>query len=219
MKWLKKWAIATALSTLSFASIAQTNAAQTIDATKPYDMMRQVAEKTFSRLKNEQSLIKSNPDTLKVVVEEELMPFVNSRYAALKLLGPHLKTSKKEEVKVFVDAFRAYLVTSYAQVLTQYTDQSIEFAPERPLDPQSRILSIRVEIIDNPNPNIKLDFKLRKDKNSGEWAAFDMVAEGISLLSSKQSEWTSKIRKDGLLAVSKDLQELAAQPIQFKDPK
>ncbi|MDP2572964.1 phospholipid-binding protein MlaC [Vibrio penaeicida] len=219
MNWFKKWTLAATLSALSLVSIVQTSAAQTIDATKPYDMMRQVADKTFSRLKNEQSQIKSNPDTLKVVVEEELMPFVNNRYAALKLLGPNLKKSKKEDVKVFVEAFRAYLVTSYAQVLTQYTDQSIEFAPARPLDPKSRIISIRVEIIDNPNPNIKLDFKLRKDKKSGEWAAFDMVAEGVSLLSSKQSEWNSKIRRDGLLEVSKDLQELAARPIQFKDTK
>ncbi len=204
MKRVKNWAVLTILSVLSFASPAQA-----IDATKPYDMMKKVAGNTFDRLKNEQEQILSNPETLKIVVEEELMPFVNDRYAALKLLGPNLKQSKKEDVKVFVEAFRAYLVTSYAQVLTQYSDQAIEFSPARPINPKSRIISIRVEIVDSPNPNIKLDFKLRKDRKSGKWAAFDMVAEGVSLLSSKQSEWNSKIRKDGLLKVSKDLRDLA----------
>ncbi len=37
-----------------------------------------------------------------------------------------------------------------------------------------------------------------------------MVAEGISLLSSKQSEWNTKIRQDGILAVAQDLEKLAA---------
>lgn len=190
-----------------------------VDKTQPYSMMKQVAEVTFERLKNEQPQIKQDPNLLKTIVEEELMPYVNDRYAALKLLGPNLKGAKREDVGEFITAFRAYLVTSYAQVLTQYTDQQIEFGPEPKLDPSKRITSIKVDIIDAPRPNIKLEFKLRKDKKTGEWLAFDMVAEGISLLSSKQSEWNTKIRQDGILAVAKDLEKLAAQPIRFEAAK
>ncbi|CAH1525190.1 intermembrane phospholipid transport system -periplasmic binding protein [Vibrio owensii] len=190
-----------------------------VDKTQPYSMMKQVAEVTFERLKNEQPKIKQDPNLLKTIVEEELMPYVNDRYAALKLLGPNLKGAKREDVGEFIIAFRAYLVTSYAQVLTQYTDQQIEFGPEPKLDPSKRITSIKVDIIDAPRPNIKLEFKLRKDKKTGEWLAFDMVAEGISLLSSKQSEWNTQIRQDGILAVAKDLEKLAAQPIRFEAAK
>lgn len=190
-----------------------------VDKTQPYSMMKQVAEVTFERLKNEQPQIKQDPNLLKTIVEEELMPYVNDRYAALKLLGPNLKGAKREDVGEFITAFRAYLVTSYAQVLTQYTDQQIDFGPEPKLDPSKRITSIKVDIIDAPRPNIKLEFKLRKDKKTGEWLAFDMVAEGISLLSSKQSEWNTQIRQDGILAVAKDLEKLAAQPIRFEAAK
>lgn len=190
-----------------------------VDKTQPYSMMKQVAEVTFERLKNEQPQIKQDPNLLKTIVEEELMPYVNDRYAALKLLGPNLKGAKREDVGEFITAFRAYLVTSYAQVLTQYTDQQIEFGPEPKLDPSKRITSIKVDIIDAPRPNIKLEFKLRKDMKTGEWLAFDMVAEGISLLSSKQSEWNTQIRQDGILAVAKDLEKLAAQPIRFEAAK
>ncbi|MFQ0978928.1 phospholipid-binding protein MlaC [Vibrio campbellii] len=190
-----------------------------VDKTQPYQMMRQVAEVTFDRLKAEQPQIKQDPNLLKTIVEEELMPYVNDRYAALKLLGPNLKGAKREDVGEFITAFRAYLVTSYAQVLTQYSDQQIEFGPEPKLDPSKRITSIKVDIIDAPRPNIKLEFKLRKDKKTGEWLAFDMVAEGISLLSSKQSEWNTQIRQEGILAVAKDLEKQAAQPIRFEAAK
>ena len=191
----------------------------TIDKTQPYQMMTQVSEVAFERLKSEQDNIHKDPELLKVIVEEELMPYVNAQYAALKLLGPNLKGADRKDVRVFIDAFRKYLVSSYAQVLTQYTDQTIEFGPEPKIKADSRITNIKVDIIDTPRPNIKLEFKLRKDKKSGEWEAFDMVAEGISLLSSKQSEWNTKIRQDGILAVAGELEKLAAQSIRFESNK
>ncbi|MBW3697477.1 phospholipid-binding protein MlaC [Vibrio sp. T187] len=190
--------------------------AQKVDSTQPYQMMRQVAEVSFERLKSEQANIQQDPELLKVIVEEELMPYINAKYAALKLLGPNLKGADRADVGVFIDAFRSYLVTSYAQVLTQYTNQTIEFGPEPVIKPDSRIASVKVDIVDSPRPNIKLEFKLRKNKKTGEWKAFDMVAEGISLLSSKQSEWNSKIRQQGILSVAEELEKLAQQPIRFE---
>ncbi|MFM2588754.1 phospholipid-binding protein MlaC [Vibrio sp. TBV020] len=190
--------------------------ANEIDKTQPYQMMKQVSEHAFARLKAEQEQIHQDPEHLKMIVDEELMPYINEKYAALKLLGPNLKGAKREDVAKFIVAFRSYLVSSYAQVLTQYTDQTIEFGPEPKLNPKKSITGVKVEIVDAPRPNIKLEFKLRKDKKSGEWQAFDMIAEGISLLSSKQSEWNSKLRQEGILAVANELEELAKQPIRFE---
>ncbi|MCG6361980.1 MlaC/ttg2D family ABC transporter substrate-binding protein [Vibrio fluvialis] len=210
-KWLKQYVILLVSALLTWTA----NAAQEIDQTEPYLMMKQVAQKSFDRLKAEQALVHKDPEHLKVIVEQELMPYVNDQYAALKLLGPNLKGAKREDVARFITAFRAYLVTSYAQVLTQYSDQTIEFGPEQAVGDDRRITSVKVDIVDTPRPNIKLEFKLRKEK-SGEWRAFDMIAEGISLLSSKQSEWNGKIRQEGILAVAKELDDLAAQPIRFE---
>ncbi|MGR3960290.1 phospholipid-binding protein MlaC [Vibrio lentus] len=212
---LKKWFITAVALLMSTQVLAE----DSIDRTQPYQMMTQVAEVSFERLKNEQENIHNDPELLKVIVEEELMPYVNAQYAALKLLGPNLKGADRKDVRVFIDSFRKYLVSSYAQVLTQYTDQTIQFGPEPRIKADSRITSIKVDIIDTPRPNIKLEFKLRKDKKSGEWKAFDMVAEGISLLSSKQSEWNTKIRQEGILQVADELEKLAAQPIRFESNK
>lgn len=212
----KRMLLALTVLVMAFGSVA---AEAPLDRTDPYSMMRQVTDHAFERLKREQPQIHQDPNLLKEIVEQELMPYVNAQYAALKLLGPNLKGAKRQDVMEFIAAFRAYLVTSYAQVLTQYTDQTIEFTPAPKLDPKRRITSIKVKIVDSPRPSINLEFKLRKDAKSGEWAAFDMVAEGISLLSSKQSEWSGKLRKEGILAVAKDLEALAAKSIHFESEK
>lgn len=199
-------------------AMALTASAAEVDKTQPYQMMKQVSEQAFTRLKLEQDKIHENPDYLKVIVEEELMPYINEKYAALKLLGPNvnLKEEEREDVDKFIISFRAYLVSSYAQVLTQYTNQEISFGPEPKINTRKTITGVKVDIIDSPRPNIKLEFKLRKDKKSGEWQAFDIIAEGISLLSSKQSEWSSQLRQDGILVVAKKLEDLAARPIRFE---
>ncbi len=197
---------------------SMTSQAETIDMHNPYQMMKQVSEKTFQRLKSEQGKIHQDPNYLKVIVKDELMPYVNYQYAALKLLGPYLKGAKRDDVLAFIDAFQGYLISSYAQVLTQYSDQDIQFGPAPKIDATDRIATVMVNIIDTPNPDIKLEFKLRKSK-AGEWQAFDMIAEGISMLSSKRSEWSGKINNDGILAVANELKDLSQQPITIEKKK
>ncbi|MCL6413944.1 phospholipid-binding protein MlaC, partial [Pantoea agglomerans] len=65
--------------------------ANAADQTNPYSLMNEAAEKTFSRLKNEQPKIKQNPDYLRTVVREELLPYVQVRYAGALVLGRYYK--------------------------------------------------------------------------------------------------------------------------------
>ncbi len=211
-----------ALLVFALASVnlqAKTVETKAIDTSDPYQMMHQVAEITFARLKAEQTQIHNDPNHLKMIVDEEMMPYVNYQYAALKLLGPNLRGADKQEVGAFIEEFRAYLITSYAQVLTQYSDQKIQFEQAQTIAEDRRVVNVRVEIIDRSRPNIKLDFTLLKNRKNGDWKAYDMTAEGISLLSSKQSEWNTKIRQDGIPAVTKELTELAKKDITFEAKK
>ncbi len=194
-------------------------AAPVVDKTDPYKMMAVVSTTMFDRLKAEQSKITQNPEHLRVVVQQELLPYVNSRYAAYKVLGPQLKKTTKEQRNAFVDAFTDYLVASYAQVLTQYTDQKIQIEPAKTVPADRTIVSVRVDIIDKQRPPIRLDFKLRKNKKTNEWQGYDMVAEGVSMISTKQSEWSGQLRTEGVEAVTNTLKTLAAKPIRRETDK
>ena len=58
--------------------IAPLSAATAADQTNPYKLMDEAAQKTFDRLKNEQPKIRSNPDYLRQVVDQELLPYVQA---------------------------------------------------------------------------------------------------------------------------------------------
>lgn len=191
--------------------------AATVDQTNPYRMMDTVSAHLFGTLKAEQPKIRANPEELRVIVKQELLPYINTRYAAYKVLGANLRNTTAEQRDAFTAAFTDYLVASYAQVLTQYTDQKIELESPKPVPADRSIISVRVDIVDPQRPPIRLDFKLRLNKKTKEWQGFDMVAEGVSMLSTKQSEWSGQLRTKGIDAVTQSLRDLAAKPIQIEN--
>ena len=178
-------------------------------------MIKTVADITFKRFANEQAAIQVEPNLLKTIVREELMPYINYQYAAYKVIGSNFKKTNKTERAEFVPAFREYLITSYAQVFTLYNNQKVEFAPPKDFTDE-RVVSVATSVLEPGRPPIDISFRVRKHKKTGDWKAYDMVAEGISLLDSKQAELSSLIRQKGLSHVTEMLKEKSQKNIEFK---
>ncbi|MBN3214535.1 phospholipid-binding protein MlaC [Pectobacterium polaris] len=193
--------------------------ANAADQTNPYRLMNEAAEKTFDRLKNEQPKIKQNPDYLRTVVREELLPYVQVRYAGALVLGRYYKDSTPAQRDAYFKAFEAYLEQAYGQALAMYNGQSYQIAPEQPLG-NADIVSIRVTITDNGGrPPIRLDFQWRKNSKTGNWQAYDMIAEGVSMITTKQNEWAAILRQNGVDGLTKQLEASAKQTITLDQKK
>ncbi|KXF80052.1 phospholipid-binding protein MlaC [Enterovibrio coralii] len=209
---MKKW-IAAAFALFCMLSAPFASAAE-VDSTNPYNLINGVADSAFSRLKADKDVYQADPELLRQVVIEELMPHINVRLAALKVLGPRANKATKAQRDEFTDAFYDYLVASYARILTQYTDQQVTVEPEKVIDAKRKVVSVRVDIVDSARPPIRLDFKLRKNGKTGEWQGFDVVVEGVSMLDTTASEWSAQLRKkNGIEAVSEEMIERAKTPI------
>lgn len=100
-----------------------------------------------------------------------------------------------------------------------YHDQTYQIDPEKPLG-DNDIVAIRVTIIDsNGRPPVRLDFQWRKNSKTGHWQAYDMIAEGVSMITTKQSEWASILRRQGIDGLTKQLEISARQPITLEEKK
>ena len=184
----------------------------------PYVMIEDVATKTFSRIKKERQFIETDPELLRKVMEEELLPYVDYNFSALKVLGKYYKKVPREKIPEYISVFRSYLITTYALAMAYYDGQDVEFQPVRDVT-NERTVTVRAVVKEPGRPNINLAFKLRKNKKTNEWKAYDMVAEGISLLSSKQSEFESILRKDGLQKVIDLMNNTISKPISINAQK
>ncbi|MEE3651446.1 MULTISPECIES: phospholipid-binding protein MlaC [unclassified Brenneria] len=187
--------------------------ASAADQTNPYRLMSEAAQKTFDRLKTEQPRIRQNPDYLRNVVREELLPYVQVRYAGALVLGRYYKDATPAQRDAYFKAFEAYLEQAYGQALALYHGQTYQIAPDQPLG-DANIIAIRVTIIDNGGrPPVRLDFQWRKNSQSGNWQAYDMIAEGVSMITTKQNEWAATLRQKGVDGLTQQLNAAAKQPI------
>lgn len=183
------------------------------DQSNPYKLMNEAAQKTFDRLKAEQPKIKQDPNYLRQVVREELLPYVQIKYAGALVLGRYYKEATPAQREAYFKAFGDYLTQAYGQALAMYNGQTYQIAPAQPLG-DANIIAIRVTIIDpNGRPPVRLDFQWRKNSVNGNWQAFDMIAEGVSMISTKQNEWSGVLRQQGIDGLTARLKSAANQPI------
>ena len=143
------------------------------------------------------------------------MPYINHKYSAYKVIGSYLKKTTEIEIEVFAEVFREYLVTSYAQVFTLYNNQDVEFFPEKSFV-DKKIIAVNTRLKMPGRGDIDIAFKMRKNRKTNEWKAFDMVAEGVSLLDAKQAELSGLIRQKGITYVSELLKQKSQQNIKQK---
>ena len=204
----KKW-----FSVMAFAVTALL-VTQTVRAeTSPYVLMQQASDKLFADIKNNQAKIKKDPNYLRTIVRNDLLPYVQVNYAGSLVLGSHFKSTTPEQREKFFKAFSDFIEQAYAQVLTAYTDQNIQIEPAKEVGDKN-LVSIRVNIVQNGGQApIKLDFKWRKNSKTGEWQAYDMVAEGVSMVVTKQNEWSGILRQQGIEALTAQIQKSASAPV------
>ena len=204
----KKW-----FSVMVFA-VTALFVTQTVRAeTSPYVLMQQASDKLFADIKSNQAKIKKDPNYLRTIVRNDLLPYVQVNYAGSLVLGSHFKSTTPEQREKFFKAFSDFIEQAYAQVLTAYTDQNIQIEPAKEVGDKN-LVSIRVNIMQNGGQApIKLDFKWRKNSKTGEWQAYDMVAEGVSMVVTKQNEWSGILRQQGIDALTAQIQKSAAAPV------
>lgn len=106
--------------------IAPLTAVQAADQSNPYKLMNEAAQKTFDRLKNEQPKIKANPNYLRDIVDQELLPYVQVKYAGALVLGRYYKEATPAQREAYFAAFREYLKQAYGQALAMYHGQTLE---------------------------------------------------------------------------------------------
>ena len=194
------------LLTLSSVALGQ----EQIQESSPHQLITSVATKLFGRLSEQQEQLKTDPTLVKEIVEQELMPYVDHRYAAYKILGKNLRKTSKEERDKFALAMKDYLTVIYVSALRQYKNQKVSFQQEN-RKKTGKIALVRALISETGAPDISIDFKLRRDRNTRQWKAFDMVIEGISLVNAKQSEINARISASSIAQVTEELVRLSSE--------
>ncbi|MFQ5657600.1 MAG: phospholipid-binding protein MlaC [Candidatus Methylomirabilales bacterium] len=111
---------------------------------------------------------------------------------ARRCLGVHWRNRTPQERKEFVDLFSDLLEQSYRNKIERYTDQVIQYTGEQVED--SKFGVVNTEIVDKrENLEIPIDYKVIR--HGEDWKVYDVVIDGISLVSNYRSQFNRIIQR------------------------
>lgn len=93
--------------------------------------------------------------------------------------------------------------------MSSYSNQTVDFEPSRPIEGKKTV-SVKALIKEAGKPEINITFQVRRNKEN-QWKAFDLVAEGISMVQSKRAEFAPMIRQKGIDSVIDFMREKSAK--------
>ena len=187
---------------IKFLFLAVFFSINSIAALGPEDLVRKTAEDVLFAIKADEEIQKGDKEKIYKLAEEKILPNFDFERVARLVLGRAWRSASDEQKKEFIVQFRTLLLKTYAVALSKYKNQTIEFKPTRMSD-TDEIVIVKTEITQSGGQPIRVNYAL--SKNSGKWLVFDIVIEGVSLVTNYRSQFSSEIKRNGMDTLIKKL--------------
>jgi phospholipid transport system substrate-binding protein len=184
-----------ALSLLCFSATALA-----IEA--PDELVKKTAEDVLAIVKKDADIQAGNQDKIFALAEEKILPNFNFDRVSRLVLGKNWTKATPEQKTAFQAEFRTLLLRTYATALSKYKNQTIEYKPLRMTD-DANTASVKTQILQPGGQPIEVDYTLAKETEA--WKVYDIVIEGVSLVTNYRGQFSQEVRQNGLDSLIKKL--------------
>ena len=165
------------------------------DLLPPQKLIHEVSEQIRQELRKQKDGEISVQEATRIV-KRFIEPHVDfDRFAAL-VLGKHWRRATPEQRRRFREAFKAFLIRTYAVTHAKYVDWRIRFLPIKHWRPQVNKIIVRTEFYRPGAEPVPVDFRMIRKPDG--WKVYDVIIEGISLVKNYRTSFTREISKIGL---------------------
>lgn len=119
------------------------------------------------------------------------------------VVGKQWKNLSEEQKIELTDVFNRLSISSYAHNFTEFSGESFEFISEDKTARGGAI--IRTAFIIPTDKDVTFDYMLKKKGDN--WRIINIIANGVSDLALKRSEYTSILKRDGFEALIAKIKE------------
>ena len=135
-------------------------------------------------------------DKIGVVIDDSF----DFRSMSQSVLATNWEKASPEERERFIEYFSQYLEDTYRTKIESYSNQQVLYRKET-------INGKRAEVetaIVSDTTEIPVNYKLKN--NDGEWYAYDVVIEGVSLVNNYRSTFSTIVKNEGMDGLLNDIQ-------------
>jgi phospholipid transport system substrate-binding protein len=148
------------------------------------EVVRIVADKELKKPQNEQKRRKVLKTTIGQIFDHAEM--------AKRSLGQNWKDLTPVQQKEFVDLFATLLESSYAGKIESYNNEKIVYLKEVV---EGEYAEVKSRIVTAKHDEYSLDYRLMR--TGDRWKVYDVVIEGVSLVSNYRSQFNKIIKAQG----------------------
>ena len=178
-------------------------AASTADMRDPLTIIQETATQILETLDDRRDEFTADPQLLRDVVREDLMPLLDVDYSARLILGKAGRDASPDQLAAFSEAMSSVLINRYADGLLEFrSDEQLEVLPMKGNN-TDKLTRVRTRIKLQNGGFTPVDYSFRK---TGEgWKAFDVTVEGISYVITFRNQISPRIEAEGIDKVTEDI--------------
>jgi phospholipid transport system substrate-binding protein len=151
----------------------------------------------IAELRSHRASLKSNPNIAYNLVMRRLLPLVDQQAMAQAVLGRNVWASASgSQRQAFIREFRSLVVHTYAAAIAQFSNEEVQFLPERGDTGALRNVKTRIISHGSGRPPINVDYRLQWQ--SSGWRIIDFSVDGISMVQSFRAQFASQLGQAGL---------------------
>jgi phospholipid transport system substrate-binding protein len=137
--------------------------------------------------------LKKNEVKRRQALKKSISTIFDYSEMAKRSLGKHWTARTAAEKKQFSELFATLLENSYASKIESYNNEKIVYIKEYMDDPEHAV--VKSKVVTAARDEFTLDYHLFKPQ--GKWMVYDVVIEGVSLVSNYRSQFNKIITANG----------------------
>lgn len=129
-------------------------------------------------------------------VHEVIYPHIDFDLISSLVLGKMWKDATPAEKEGFKKEFQTLLIRTYSRAFVEFKDWSVRFLPINPEEDERKVM-VKTEILQPGLQPIAVNYRMLNTK--GEWKVYDIMIEGVSLVTNYRTSFKNEVEKTGSL--------------------
>ncbi|MDD2659847.1 MAG: ABC transporter substrate-binding protein [Methylococcales bacterium] len=130
-------------------------------------------------------------------VNEAILPHTDFDKISALVLGKLWKTATPDERERFKQEFQTLLVRTYSRAFVEFKDWSIRYLPIEMASGETKVI-VKTEVLQPGLRPVAVNYRM--SLNNGEWKAYDILIEGVSLVTNYRTSFSTEAQTKGSLS-------------------
>jgi phospholipid transport system substrate-binding protein len=161
----------------------------------PQQLVRETGDTVLAEVSARKAELEADPKLIYPLVESTVLPHFDFRQMSQSALGRFWRDASEAQKEGLTREFRELLVRTYATALLGYSGQEIEYLPVQYPPGATRVL-IPTRIGSSGAPPVPINYRLQL--NEAKWQVYDVVIDGVSLITNYRSQFAAEVRRGGI---------------------